>query len=43
MYNTHKIFYLIAVCKPEAANTVSAPDDERYGARNTLSLQWTVE
>jgi len=31
------------VCKPEAANTVRAPDDERYGARNMLSLQWTVE
>jgi hypothetical protein len=24
MYNIHKIFYLIAVCKPEAANTVRA-------------------
>jgi len=22
MYNIHEIFYLIAVCKPEAANTV---------------------
>jgi len=31
------------VCKTEAANTVRAPDDERYGARNMLSLQWTVE
>jgi hypothetical protein len=31
------------VCKPEAANTVRAPDDERYAARNMLSLQWTVE
>jgi len=30
------------VCKPEAANKVRAPDDERYGARNMLSLQWTV-
>jgi len=30
------------VCKPEAANTVRAPDDERYAARNMLSLQWTV-
>jgi len=31
------------VCKPEATNTVRAPDDERYAARNMLSLQWTVE
>jgi hypothetical protein len=31
------------VCKPEAANTVRALDDERYAARNMLSLQWTVE
>ena len=29
------------VCKPEAANTIRAPDDERYAARNMLSLQWT--
>jgi hypothetical protein len=28
----NKLFYLIAVCKPEAANTVRAPDDERYAA-----------
>jgi hypothetical protein len=27
------------ICKPEAANTVRAPDDERYAARNMLSLQ----
>ena len=27
------------LCKPEAANTVRAPDDERYAARNMLSLQ----
>ena len=27
------------VCKPEAANTVRAPDDERYAPRNMLSLQ----
>jgi hypothetical protein len=27
------------VCKPEAANTVRAPDDEWYTARNILSLQ----
>jgi len=27
------------VCKPEAANTVKAPDDERCAARNMLSLQ----
>ena len=39
MYNIYKIFYLIAVCKPVAANTVRAPDDERYAARNMLSLQ----
>jgi len=31
------------VCKPEAANTVRAPDDERYLARNMFSLQWMVE
>jgi hypothetical protein len=31
------------VCKPEAANTVRAPDDERYAARNMLSLQRTME
>ena len=30
---------LIVVCKPEAANTVTAPDDEWYAARNMLSLQ----
>jgi len=28
------------VCKPEAASKVRAPDDERYAARNMLSLQW---
>jgi len=28
------------VCKPESANTVRASDDERYAARNMLSLQW---
>ena len=39
MYNTYKIFYVIAVCKPEAANRVRAPDDERYAAGNMLSLQ----
>jgi len=38
MYNIYKIFHLIAVCKPEAANTVRAPDDERYTARNMLRL-----
>ena len=43
MYKIYQIFYLIAECKPEAANTVRAPDDERYAARNMLSLQWTVE
>jgi hypothetical protein len=32
MYNIYKIFYLIAVCKPEMANTARAPDDERYAA-----------
>jgi hypothetical protein len=26
------------VCKPEAANTVRVPDDERLTARNMLSL-----
>ena len=39
MYNIYKIFYLIAVCKPEAANTVRTPGDEQYVARNMLSLQ----
>ena len=39
MYNIYKIFYLIAVCKPEAANTVRTPDDEWYAARNMLSCQ----
>ena len=43
IYNIHKIFYLIAAYKPEAANTVRAPDDERYAARNMLNLQRTVE
>jgi len=43
MYNICKIVYLIAVCKPEAANTVRAPDDEWCAARNMLSLQLTVE
>jgi len=27
------------VCKPEAANTVRAPDDEQCAAQNMLSLQ----
>jgi hypothetical protein len=27
------------ICKPEAANTVRAPDDEWCAARNMLSLQ----
>jgi hypothetical protein len=31
------------VCRPKVANTVRAPDDERYAARNMFSLQWTVE
>jgi hypothetical protein len=39
MYNVYKIFYLIAVCKLEAANTVRAPDDEEYAPQNMLSLQ----
>jgi len=39
MYNIYKIFYLIAVYKPEAANTVRALDDGRYAARNMLNLQ----
>jgi len=29
--------YLIAVCKPEAANTFEVPDDERHNARNMLN------
>jgi hypothetical protein len=43
MYNIYKIFYLITVCKPEAANTVGGPDDEWYAARNMLSLHSTVD
>jgi len=43
MYNIYKIFYLIAVCTPEAANTVRALDDGQYSTWNMLSLQWTVE
>jgi hypothetical protein len=39
MYNIYEIFYLIAVCKPEAANTFRALDDEWYVARNMLSIQ----
>jgi len=31
------------VCRSKAANTVRAPDDERYSARIMLSCQWTVE
>jgi hypothetical protein len=31
------------VRKPQAANTVGTPDDERYASRNMLSLLWTVE
>ena len=31
-------YYPIAVCKPEAANTVGSPDDERHIARNMLSF-----
>jgi hypothetical protein len=31
------------VCKPEAANTVRAPDDERCAAQNMLGLQLTME
>ena len=30
------------VCRTEAADTIRAPDDERYAARSMLSLQWTV-
>jgi len=30
--------YTTCVCKPEAANTVWAPDDERHTARNMLSF-----
>ena len=32
-----------SVCKPEAANTVEVPDDERHNARNMLNYQCTVE
>ena len=31
------------VCKPEAVNTVGAPDDERHTARNMLSFYCTEE
>jgi hypothetical protein len=37
------MFRHVSVCKPEAAYTVRAPDDERYAAQNMLSPQWTVE
>jgi hypothetical protein len=33
MYKIYEIFYLIVVCKPEAANTVRAPDDEQCAAK----------
>jgi hypothetical protein len=39
MYNIYEIFYLITVFKADVENTVRAPDDERYAARNKLSLQ----
>jgi hypothetical protein len=39
MYNIYKIFYLIAVCKPEASNKDRVPDDKQCAARNMLSLQ----
>jgi hypothetical protein len=39
MYNIYKTFYLIAVCKPQAANTVRAPDDEWDAAQDMLSFQ----
>ena len=43
LYKTNAVIWFNNVCKPEAANTVRAPDDERYSARNMLSLQWTVK
>ena len=40
--HTHVVTALRAVttcvCKPEAANTVGAPDDERHTARKMLSF-----
>ena len=38
--HTHVVTGRSQVCvyKPEAANTVRAPDDERHTARNMLSL-----
>ena len=36
--HTHVVPGRTCVCKPDAANTVRAPDDERYTARNMLSL-----
>ena len=37
--HTHVMTGTTCVRKTEAANTVRAPDDERYAARNMLSLQ----
>jgi hypothetical protein len=39
MYNIYKIFYLIAVYKPELQIQFGAPDDERYATQNMLNLQ----
>ena len=39
IYMTLKLQTTFHVCKPEAENTVRAPDDEGYAARNMLSLQ----
>jgi hypothetical protein len=38
-FGLHTHVVTTRVCKPEAANTVRAPDDERCAARNMLSLQ----
>jgi hypothetical protein len=35
---THVVTGCSQVCKPEATNTVTAPDDERYTARNMFSF-----
>ena len=33
----HTLVETARVCKPEAANTVEVPDDERHNARNMLN------
>jgi len=40
---THVVAGRSQVWVGSSHNTVRAPDDERYAARNMFSLQWTVE